>query len=217
MDSSVEKCDHSSCSVCYLEKPASNFFCFESCGHAFCIDCVTKVFEMKVTDSQVKLECLQCSGVVLQHEVREILDDDFYEKYLQFALRQYLSTNPNVRFCLAPDCPYACIFENVSGCDESHFACARVECSKEYCYKCKLPWHHLKTCEQARSEVAINMPEDVLTDDVVKKMKLKSCPSCHATIEKMSDGSCNQVHCASCNVSFCWLCGKEVSEMHYLR
>jgi hypothetical protein len=33
----------------------------------------------------------------------------------------------------------------------------------------------------------------------------------------MNDGSCNHMTCAVCAAEFCWLCMKEISDLHYLR
>lgn len=46
---------------------------------------------------------------------------------------------------------------------------------------------------------------------------IKPCPRCGAFIVKMDDGSCNHMTCAICGAEFCWLCMKEISDLHYLR
>lgn len=46
---------------------------------------------------------------------------------------------------------------------------------------------------------------------------IKPCPRCAAYIIKMNDGSCNHMTCAVCGCEFCWLCMKEISDLHYLR
>lgn len=46
---------------------------------------------------------------------------------------------------------------------------------------------------------------------------IKPCPRCGAYIIKMNDGSCNHMTCAVCGCEFCWLCMKEISDLHYLR
>ena len=51
----------------------------------------------------------------------------------------------------------------------------------------------------------------VFADDI------KPCPRCGAFIIKMDDGSCNHMTCAVCGAEFCWLCMKEISDLHYLR
>ena len=47
--------------------------------------------------------------------------------------------------------------------------------------------------------------------------EVKPCPRCSALIVKMDDGSCNHMTCAVCGAEFCWLCMKEISDLHYLR
>lgn len=52
----------------------------------------------------------------------------------------------------------------------------------------------------------------IFTEDDVKP-----CPRCQVLIVKMDDGSCNHMVCAVCGAEFCWLCMKEISDLHYLR
>ena len=47
--------------------------------------------------------------------------------------------------------------------------------------------------------------------------EIKPCPRCQVLIVKMDDGSCNHMMCAVCGAEFCWLCMKEISDLHYLR
>jgi E3 ubiquitin-protein ligase RNF19A len=35
-------------------------------------------------------------------------------------------------------------------------------------------------------------------------------------IVKIDDGSCNHMVCAVCGSEFCWLCKKEITDLHYL-
>ena len=46
--------------------------------------------------------------------------------------------------------------------------------------------------------------------------EVKVCPRCNTLIVKMDDGSCNHMTCAVCGTEFCWLCMKEISDLHYL-
>jgi hypothetical protein len=46
--------------------------------------------------------------------------------------------------------------------------------------------------------------------------EMKRCPKCDALIVKTDDGSCNHMSCALCGCEFCWLCMKEISDLHYL-
>lgn len=46
---------------------------------------------------------------------------------------------------------------------------------------------------------------------------IKACPRCQVLIVKMDDGSCNHMMCAVCGAEFCWLCMKEINDLHFLR
>ena len=46
--------------------------------------------------------------------------------------------------------------------------------------------------------------------------EVKVCPRCNTLIVKMDDGSCNHMTCPVCGSEFCWLCMKEISDLHYL-
>lgn len=210
------------CEVCYLYKPFTEFVEFSACGHQFCVQCVRRAFENSITESRVDLQCLRCSEGVAQHEIRQILDANHYNKYLSFTLRKFLATQqPDVCYCLAPNCPYACIntCPNVPAdyIDRNHFVCGREECGSEFCNKCKRVWHPDNTCEEFERDLGAQESSVGISDELKATMGTKNCPSCGIVIEKTSDGSCNQVVCAVCQTSFCWLCGKPVTEMHYMR
>ncbi len=65
----------------------------------------------------------------------------------------------------------------------------------------------LSACTNSKSQ-----PSNPLSAD-----DIKPCPRCGAYIIKMNDGSCNHMTCAVCGCEFCWLCMKEISDLHYLR
>lgn len=45
---------------------------------------------------------------------------------------------------------------------------------------------------------------------------VKPCPRCGTLVVKLDDGSCNHMTCSMCGSEFCWLCMKEISDLHYL-
>ncbi|KAJ7341439.1 hypothetical protein JRQ81_005533 [Phrynocephalus forsythii] len=46
---------------------------------------------------------------------------------------------------------------------------------------------------------------------------IKVCPRCGAFIMKIKDSSCNRMNCTVCGCLFCWLCMREVTDIHFLR
>ncbi|EDO48008.1 predicted protein, partial [Nematostella vectensis] len=45
-------------------------------------------------------------------------------------------------------------------------------------------------------------------------VNVKPCPGCGFLIEKLDDGSCNEVLCKYCRVYFCWICGEVINGLH---
>lgn len=202
--------DACTCEVCFDVKVNEQFFTLTNCGHHFCRDCVTMMLETNIIHSRTDLECLRCEAKVFPNDVKLIVSEEHYQKYLDFSLRRCLIQDPDARYCLAPDCPYACIIDRLHNKTDRHFICGRRECKKEFCYDCRSVWHPGKSCQQARSEVAVEVP-------LPSGLDAKQCPVCKVMVEKVLDGSCNQIKCLACGEDFCWLCGKKVTEMHFLR
>lgn len=201
------------CGVCCWERVEVTL---ALCGHQFCTPCLQTAFSSSLRQGKGQLQCLQCSMDVLPHEVATIVPGMF-ERYIEFALRKYLVSVGGVRYCPGPDCEYAYIWENISGCKDTHFVCRHQSCGQEFCYECKRPWHVGQSCRQAREQVALNLPEDPLSGSMLQGLNVKQCPACGTSIEKVRDDTCNLVNCELCEKSFCWLCGKEASEMHFFR
>lgn len=212
------------CDVCYLERSSNDFVQLSMCGHKFCANCLQVAFHNFISNSRINIECLKCAIEVPYSEVKALVNRNDFEKYLDYTLRRYLATVPDVRYCLSPDCPFAYIeFKNkkrrFSSRDSSkvtnnHFICQMDDCKKEYCYACKLSWHPGISCQEARETAPDGY---VISEATRKRMNIKQCPTCNAVIEKLDDGSCNQVNCTACQKDFCWLCLQPVSEMHFFR
>lgn len=79
---------------------------------------------------------------------------------------------------------------------------------------------HISQASSITGALNANNTSTVLTSrnlngDWVKE-EIKRCPKCQALIVKMDDGSCNHITCSVCGCEFCWLCMKEISDLHYL-
>ncbi|KAJ8268212.1 hypothetical protein COCON_G00133840 [Conger conger] len=94
--------------------------------------------------------------------------------------------------------------------------CRREGCGAEFCYHCKQVWHPNQTCDSARQQRMHSSHSPSYTQDQGPADDIKPCPRCGAYIIKMNDGSCNHMTCAVCGCEFCWLCMKEISDLHYL-
>ncbi|XP_058475506.1 E3 ubiquitin-protein ligase RNF19B isoform X2 [Solea solea] len=207
------------CPLCLVCQPADQLPELLGCSHRSCLCCLRQYLRIEITESRVQLSCPECAERLVPRQVADILDDAaLLEKYEEFLLRRCLASDPDCRWCPAPDCGFAVIASGCASCPR--LVCGREGCGAEFCYHCKQAWHPNQTCDSARQQRAQSLhthsnhspsyTQDQGPDDI------KPCPRCGAYIIKMNDGSCNHMTCAVCGCEFCWLCMKEISDLHYL-
>ncbi|XP_015235984.1 PREDICTED: E3 ubiquitin-protein ligase RNF19A-like [Cyprinodon variegatus] len=211
------------CPLCLLRHTRDRFPDIMTCHHRSCADCLRQYLRIEISESRVNITCPECSERFNPHDIQMILGDRaVMEKYEEFMLRRWLVAEPDCRWCPAPDCGYAVIAFGCASCPK--ITCGRDGCGTEFCYHCKQLWHPNQTCDTARqqraqslrlrsfrsSSLSYSQESGAAGDDI------KPCPRCSAYIIKMNDGSCNHMTCAVCGCEFCWLCMKEISDLHYL-
>ncbi|CAB1351201.1 unnamed protein product [Coregonus sp. 'balchen'] len=219
--------DFLECPLCLVHQPPKQLPELLGCSHRSCLCCLRQYLRIEITESRVHLSCPECSERLAPHQVADILDDAaLLEKYEEFLLRRCLASDPDCRWCPAPDCGFAVIASGCASCPR--LVCCREGCLAEFCYHCKQAWHPNQTCDSARQQRALSLhlhsnhspsytQEHGPGSKCLEGHNNKSpCPRCGAYIIKMNDGSCNHMTCAVCGCEFCWLCMKEISDLHYL-
>ncbi|XP_017291849.1 E3 ubiquitin-protein ligase RNF19B [Kryptolebias marmoratus] len=205
------------CPLCLVRQPAEQLPELLGCSHRSCLCCLRQYLRIEITESRVQLSCPECAERLVPRQVAYILDDAaLLEKYEEFLLRRCLASDPDCRWCPAPDCGFAVIASGCASCPR--LVCRREGCGAEFCYHCKQAWHPNQTCDSARQQRAqsLHTHSPSYTQDQGPADDIKPCPRCGAYIIKMNDGSCNHMTCAVCGCEFCWLCMKEISDLHYL-
>ncbi|XP_031368748.1 E3 ubiquitin-protein ligase RNF19A-like isoform X3 [Apis dorsata] len=206
------------CPLCLAELPMEFFPVVQSCHHRSCYDCYQQYLKVEISESRVNIACPECSEPLHPNDIRMILNDQTQlEKYEDFMVRRVLAVEPDARWCPAPDCSFAVIASGCASCPK--LRCERPGCDSYFCYHCKARWHPNQTCDAARaqrtqyyersSSLSFSQSDSQHND-------VKPCPRCQVLIVKMDDGSCNHMVCAVCGAEFCWLCMKEISDLHYL-
>ena len=205
------------CNVCFAERPISMFPPLITCEHRTCTECLKQYLTIAIREWRVMVSCPECSEVFHPSDIKNILNDaHLFGKYEEFTLRRALVSIPDIRWCPAPDCGYAVIAAGCASCPQ--LKCQRPGCKTEFCYHCRQIWHPNTTCDTARLRNSLEIRSLSSSERRGSSSEdMKSCPRCGALIIKMDDGSCNHMTCCVCGAEFCWLCMKEISDLHYLR
>ncbi|XP_034250678.1 E3 ubiquitin-protein ligase RNF19B-like isoform X2 [Thrips palmi] len=205
------------CPLCLNDQPSQNYPELLTCAHRSCYDCFQKYLRVEISESRVNIACPECTAPMHPSDIRMILNDNvIFEKYEDFMVRRVLACDPDTRWCPAPDCSFAVIAAGCASCPK--IKCGRDGCDSHFCYHCKAEWHPNQTCDSAR---ALRSPDSKSTSSTFNhharlRDDVKPCPRCQVLIGKMDDGSCNHMQCAVCGAEFCWLCMKEVTDLHFL-
>lgn len=93
------------CPLCLVRQPAEQLPELLGCSHRSCLCCLRQYLRIEITESRVQLSCPECAERLAPQQVADILDDAaLLEKYEEFLLRRCLASDPDCRWCPAPDC-----------------------------------------------------------------------------------------------------------------
>jgi len=207
------------CSLCLAEYASDQFPNLRNCHHLFCIMCLQQYVRIEIQEGRVNLKCPQCNEILHPNDIEMLVGEDSSLLYLyeSLMLRRVLAADPDTRWCPAPNCTFAVVATGCASCPKIN--CEREGCDFSFCYHCKAEWHPNQTCDMARAQrqpirsSSVSFSQD---SGLGGGSELKVCPRCSVLIVKMDDGSCNHMTCAVCGSEFCWLCMKEISDLHYL-
>uniref|UniRef100_A0A0P4ZRV4 RBR-type E3 ubiquitin transferase n=1 Tax=Daphnia magna TaxID=35525 RepID=A0A0P4ZRV4_9CRUS len=202
------------CPLCLAECSSEFFPELLCCTHRSCLDCLQQYLRIEISESRVNINCPECSEPMHPNDIRLILNNEtLLEKYEDFMLRRVLAADPDSRWCPAPDCNFVVLATGCASCPR--LLCQRPGCGSSFCYHCKALWHPNQTCDAARAQRS-SIYGSSSNFKNTQRDDIKPCPRCQVLIAKMDDGSCNHMTCALCGSEFCWLCMKEISDLHYL-
>jgi hypothetical protein len=207
------------CSLCLNEYTSDLFPSLRNCQHLFCMVCLQQYTRIEIQEGRVNLKCPQCNEILHPNDIEMLVGEDSSLLYLyeSLMLRRVLAADPDTRWCPAPNCTFAVVATGCASCPK--ISCEREGCDFSFCYHCKAEWHPNQTCDMARAQrqpvrsSSVSFSQD---SGLGGGSELKVCPRCQVLIVKMDDGSCNHMTCAVCGSEFCWLCMKEISDLHYL-
>ncbi|KAJ8719173.1 hypothetical protein PYW07_016729 [Mythimna separata] len=210
-----EECDILECPLCLSMFASPSMVRLAWCSHRCCEPCLRQYLAIEIFEARVPVNCPVCHESMHPSDVRRIVDNPvLYDKYEEFSVRRALAADPDTRWCPAPDCSFAVVATGCASCPK--LTCLAPGCGASFCYHCKAAWHPTQTCDAARRSRAPPPRAPMPSHTDIDHGDVKPCPRCSVLIVKVEDGSCNHMVCCVCGAEFCWLCMKEVSDLHYL-
>jgi len=101
------------CPLCYDELPAGSFpDLMVKCGHRSCCSCLLEYLKIEIKESRIDISCPECKERLHPADIQQLLSNhsDYMDKYEEFMVRKVLVTDPDTRWCPAPDCGYDHIY-----------------------------------------------------------------------------------------------------------
>ena len=197
-----ENIEKKRCLICNENKNEVDFFNNNNIPHDFCNICLIGYLTQKIFSYQViDIKCPDDCGLIIKdEEIQLILSEnrDLYKKYQKLKNLALLNNDPNIRWCVRPQCT-----GYMRGDKSSKMLKCQI-CSQEMCYLCRNEWHEGKNCKEAM---------DIEFKKYVDRVEVKECPNCKSKIEK--NEGCNHMTCSRCDYQFCWICLSKYSKNHY--
>ncbi|XP_046542359.1 ranBP-type and C3HC4-type zinc finger-containing protein 1-like isoform X1 [Haliotis rubra] len=194
------------CPICFDTIAPGEGVVLRECLHLFCQDCLMNAVRMT---EEASLKCpfqddlYTCEAMLQDREVRALVSDEIYARYLQRSLDTAESQASNSYHCKTPDCHGWCIYEDLV----NFFSCP--VCRKENCLTCKAI-HENMNCREYQEDLKRRSSNDKAAQQTQKMLErlvtegeAMPCPQCKVIVQK-KDG-CDWIKCSICKTEICWV------------
>lgn len=194
------------CPVCFTDVEPNEGVKLRECLHEICRDCLENHINIS-NEPEVKCPYTDgdnnCEQVIPDREIRQIISEGDYNRYLQRGLNSAEAAAADAFHCKSPDCVGLCFYD-----DEINFFDCEV-CGHQNCLTCKAI-HEGQNCKQYQEELKIKAGNDEAakkTHEALQRMvqsgEAMHCPKCGIIIQKKS--GCDWMQCSVCKVEICWV------------
>ncbi|KAK1799735.1 hypothetical protein P4O66_006272 [Electrophorus voltai] len=194
------------CTICYSSVMPGEGATLRECLHSFCRECLKQTI-LNCVDAEVLCpyadEKYSCNCNLQDREIKTLLSQDEYQKFLELRLNIAESRCENSYHCKTPDCMGWCIFED----NVNEFTCDI--CNETNCLLCKAI-HKGMNCKEYQDDLRIRAANDIaakrtteMLEMMVQNREAMYCPKCKVIIQK-KDG-CDWICCLMCKTEICWV------------
>ncbi|XP_041374912.1 ankyrin repeat and IBR domain-containing protein 1-like isoform X2 [Gigantopelta aegis] len=200
-----------------------------TCGHDFCRDCWETYLNLKIQEGDahhITCPAYDCTKLVPVDVIENVVSRDMARRYLQFDIKAFVDSNPDMKWCPYPGCARAVKLPDLDNSASANAGRLRipsdtsrgVDCGNGhyFCWECYGDSHEPCSCEnwvKWTQKIAEIKPEqlngtDEETETAANCLWLvtnsKACPNCKSPIQK--NEGCNHMKCSKCKYDFCWVC-----------
>lgn len=159
------------CDICSTQHPASQTQ-VAPCGHIYCGDCLTGIFETGLTDEAL-LPARCCQQPIPLDSARRFLRPELARRV---ALKLIEHATVDRTYCHVQTCSTFILPYNTTG------NCGHcTTCNADTCVRCKQPMHN-SNCEQARN-TALEQLADQQFVQLADQQAWQRCYQCNAVVE----------------------------------
>lgn len=119
------------CEICVMDTEPDDGMMLRECLHQFCVDCIRATINNS-DDAQVKCPGNDCEAHLCEREIRSLLTQAEFDKYMEKTLRLAEATIVGSYHCKKPNCNGWCIVED----NINTFQCPC--CGSENCLSCQV-------------------------------------------------------------------------------
>ncbi|XP_076461303.1 ankyrin repeat and IBR domain-containing protein 1-like [Babylonia areolata] len=201
-----------------------------TCQHQFCRQCWERYLNMKIQEGDAHhITCpgFDCCMLVPVEIIENIVSRDMALRYLQFDIKAFVDSNPDMKWCPFPGCGRAVKLPEIDGLASSSSqtrtsipsdTSRSVDCGAAhyFCWECIGEAHEPCSCEnwvKWQKKISDIKPETLSGTEEETEMAAnclwlvtnsKPCPNCKSPIQK--NEGCNHMKCSKCKHDFCWVC-----------
>nr|KAG5714730.1 hypothetical protein BaRGS_000218 [Batillaria attramentaria] len=218
------------CNICTLVFLLADEPVHMTCTHQFCRDCWERYLTMKIQEGDahhITCPAFDCCMLVPVEVIENVVSRDMARRYLQFDIKAFVDSNPDMKWCPFPGCGRAVKLPEVDGMSASSSqsrvsipsdTSRSVDCGAGhyFCWECQGEAHEPCSCEnwiKWQQKIADIKPEELNGTEEETEMAAnclwlvtnsKQCPNCKSPIQK--NEGCNHMKCSKCKHDFCWVC-----------
>ncbi|OCT77294.1 hypothetical protein XELAEV_18032493mg [Xenopus laevis] len=194
------------CRICFSEVPVGGGVLLRECLHSFCRECLRQLVnccEEPEVSCPFRDETFGCNSKLQQREIRALVSQEEYSRFLERGLVVAESRSQNSYHCRTADCRGWCIYED----SVNEFTCPI--CYAHNCLICKAI-HDGMNCREYQDDLRTRAQNDAAarqTNDMLKTLvqtgEAMYCPVCQIIVQK-KDG-CDWIRCTMCHTEICWV------------